>query len=128
METLELERIERRLRWVERFENPTSIACGLVLAIPYVIWWFQHGRIAAYSWIFPFLIAAVPARICFAFWGGSLENRKRAITNPEEFRQLPEARVVSETASRSEPELVTPIESHAPEAVEPAGEKPRFLG
>jgi hypothetical protein len=120
----ELARIERRIARVEQLEDGVSWGCGIALAAIYFLWFWRHGYIATYSWIFPFGIGVAVPRIAFAFWGARLDKQRRMLTNPEEYAQLPEARVVRETAERT----AEPIETRVPEAIEPAGEKPRFLG
>ena len=117
---IELERLERRLAWAERYENWFSLGASIILMFLWLAWWLPYGRLGTYGTIFPMFAGGALCKLAFAIYEARLAREIRDIKHPK----LPEARVVERP--EPQPVRVTPLASAAPEGVERA-DQPRLL-
>ena len=121
----DLVRIERKIAILNRIENPISVCAGAALAVLWVIWWLDHGRIANLSWIFPLFVGGTISKFAFAIYESRLERTRRAVTHPA----LPVAQIVDTKPERPQPDPIVPISSEPPAAAAPLrpDDQPRLL-
>ncbi|MGE0545638.1 MAG: hypothetical protein AB7O24_09865 [Kofleriaceae bacterium] len=97
----ELAKIERQLAIIERVEKPVSFTVGAIAAAAYFYIQYIGGWIATYSWLIPFAIVGGVTLFAFSWWASKLETSRLAIVSPRSIAEMPQARLLSPSESRS---------------------------
>jgi hypothetical protein len=128
----ELVRLERKLARIERLETPVTLASGLALAVPYLLWQYVvdgTATIATYAWIVLFAVGCGVSYFGFAVWGARVDLARRQLLDLDAPRKLPRARLMaSRVAPRIAPVARAPVEMREPDLPPPdPAEGPRLL-
>lgn len=121
--------LTRRLRALESVENGVSAVLATAAAGLYFWYRYQHGVIAIFTWLIPFLFVGGVAKFAFAAAGARIERQLRAGREPA---SLPGARIVSSGTPRAIAPVTTvdPVVTVVPAPQPPPaapGQEPRLL-